>query len=156
MMNQERKRKFGIRQEILISFVIFSVLALGSIAITAIIFNNIIGNSITGATPDEQARIAANLEIQLAIILVSLWEIIVISLFVGLKLADSVVKPIHNLTNIALKLCTHDLKTISFQDIDTDFDKEIEVKNEELGSLTYAFKNLVKKVKEDIEKDQED
>ena len=148
---QKGKRKFGLRQEILISFVVLCVIALGSVAITAAIFNNIIGASISGATPAEEALISETVEIQIAIIFVSLWEIIVISLFVGLKLADSVVKPIHKLTNIALKLCTHDLKTVSFEEIDTDFDEGLEVKDAELNNLTQAFKKLVKKVKEDIE-----
>lgn len=151
MMFQQNKRKFGIRQEILLSFVIVCVIALGSIAITAAIFNEVIGNSIVGATPEDQAKIAETLEIELAIILISLWQIIVISLFVGLKLSDSIVNPIHKLTNIALKLCTHDLKTVSFKEIDTDFDKELEDKDPEFGNLTQAFKKLVKKVKEDVE-----
>ena len=147
-MTQQAKRKIGIRQEILISFVILNVIALGALAITAIIFNNIIGNSITGAT----AEVLENSEVQGAIIIVTMWEIIVISLFVVLKLADSVVKPIQKLTNIALKLCTHDLKTVSFQEIATDFDKEIETQETELGNLTEAFKKLVNRVKEDIKK----
>ncbi len=150
-MSIQKQRKFGIRQQILISFVILCVIALGSIAITAGLFNNLIGTTIVAPTPQDQAKIAANLEVQLLIILVSLWEIIVISLFIGLKLADSVVKPIHRLTNIALKLCTHDLKSVSFEEIDTDFDEEVEVQNTEIGNLTEAFKKLVKKVKEDIE-----
>lgn len=150
-MSEQAKRKFGIRQEILLSFVILCLISLGSVAITAAIFNDILGRSISGATAAEEARIAENLEIQLAIIFVSLWEIIVISLFVGLKLADSVVKPIHKLTNIALKLCTHDLKTVSFEEIDTDFDEELEVQDTELDNLAQAFKKLVKKVKADIE-----
>lgn len=150
-MSQQLKRKFGLRQEILVSFVVLSLIALGSLAIMAAIFNNIIASSITGASAEDQANIAANLEVQLAIIFVSLWEIIVISLFAGLKLADSVIKPIHRLTNIAVKLCTHDLKTVSFEEIDTDFDQEIEVQNTEIGSLTNAFKKLVKRVKEDME-----
>ncbi len=150
-MSTQKQRKFGIRQQILISFVILCLIALGSIAITAAIFNNVIGTAIVAPTPLDQEKIAANLEVQLLIIFVSLWEIIVISLFIGLKLADSVIKPIHRLTNIALKLCTHDLKTVSFEEIDTDFDEEVEVQNTEIGNLTEAFKKLVKKVKEDIE-----
>ncbi len=150
-MSTQKQRKFGIRQQILISFVILSLIALGSIAITAGLFNNLIGTTIVAPTPQDQERIVENLNTQLAIIFVSLWEIIVISLFIGLKLADSVVKPIHRLTNIALKLCTHDLKTVSFEEIDTDFDEEVEVQNTEIGNLTEAFKKLVKKVKEDIE-----
>ena len=146
-MSQKLKRKFGLRQEILVSFVILCLISLGSLAIMAIIFNIIIGNSITGAS----VEIAENLNVQLAIIFVSLWEIIVISLFAGLKLADSVIKPIHRLTNIAVKLCTLDLKTVSFEEIDTDFDQEIEGQNTEIGSLTNAFKKLVKRVKEDME-----
>ncbi len=146
-MSQQLKRKFGLRQEILVSFVVLSVIALGSLAIMAAIFNGVIGSSITGAS----VEITANLEVQLAIIFVSLWEIIVISLFAGLKLADSVIKPIHRLTNIAVKLITLDLKTVSFEEIDTDFDQEIEVQNTEIGSLTNAFKKLVKRVKEDME-----
>jgi len=150
-MSLQSKKKFGLRQEILVSFVILSLIALGSLAILAAVFNGIIGNSIIGATPEDQARIAENLEVQLAIIFVSLWEIIVVSLFAGLKLADSVIKPIHRLTNIAAKLCTLDLKTVSFEEIDTDFDQEIEGQNTEIGSLTNAFKKLVKRVKEDME-----
>ena len=150
-MSTQKQRKFGIRQQILISFVILSLIALGSIAITAGLFNNLIGTTIVAPTPQDQERIVENLNTQLAIIFVSLWEIIVISLFIGLKLADSVVKPIHRLTNIALKLCTHDLKTVSFEEIDTDFDEEVDVQNTEIGNLTEAFKKLVKKVKEDIE-----
>jgi len=144
-------KKFGLRQEILVSFVILSLISLGSLALMAAIFNGVIGSSITGASAEDQAKIAANLEVQLAIIFVSLWEIIVISLFAGLKLADSVIKPIHRLTNIAVKLCTLDLKTVSFEEIDTDFDQEIEEQNTEIGSLTNAFKKLVKRVKEDME-----
>jgi len=144
-MSIQKRRKYGIRQQILTSFVILCLVSLGSIAVTAAIFNNMIGAMIGGS-----ASVKENLEVQLAIIFVSLWEIIVISLFVGLKLADSVIKPIHKLTSIALKLCTHDLKTVSFEEIDTDFDEEMEVQNTEIGSLTDAFKKLVKKVKEDI------
>lgn len=154
-MTQQKKRKFGIRQEILLSFVVLCLIALGSIAITAAIFNEVIGNNIVGATPEDQAKITETLEIELAIIFISLWQIIVISLFVGLKLADSIVKPIHKLTNIALKLCTHDLKAVSFKEIDTDFDKELEEQDPELGNLTQAFKKLVKKVKEDVEEKSE-
>ena len=150
-MSTQKQRKFGIRQQILVSFVILSLIALGSIAITAGLFNNLIGTTIVAPTPQDQEKIVENLNTQLAIIFVSLWEIIVISLFIGLKLADSVIKPIHRLTNIALKLCTHDLKTVSFEEIDTDFDEEVEVQNTEIGNLTEAFKKLVKKVKEDIE-----
>ncbi|MBY9008318.1 MAG: hypothetical protein KGD74_00470 [Candidatus Lokiarchaeota archaeon] len=150
-MSQQLKRKFGLRQEILVSFIVLSLISLGSLAIMAAIFNGVIGSSIIGASAEDQARIAANLEVQLAIILVSLWEIIVVSLFAGLKLADSVIKPIHRLTNIAVKLCTLDLKTVSFEEIDTDFDQEIEGQNTEIGSLTNAFKKLVKRVKEDME-----
>jgi len=150
-MSTQKQRKFGIRQQILISFVILCLIALGSIAVTAAFFNNLIGTTIVAPTPQDQAKIAENLNTQLAIIFVSLWEIIVISLFIGLKLADSVVKPIHRLTNIALKLCTHNLKTVSFEEIDTDFDEEVEVQNTEIGNLTEAFKKLVKKVKEDIQ-----
>ena len=146
-MAQQAKRKIGIRQEILISFIILNVIALGTIAIVAVIFNNLIGTSITGATEE----VLENTQTQFAIILITLWEIIVISLFVGLKLADSVVKPIQKLTNIALKLCTHDLKTVSFQEIATDFDKEIETQETELGNLTEAFKKLVNRVKEDAQ-----
>jgi len=153
-MSQQRKRRFGIRQEILLSFVVLCVVALGTIATTTAIFNSIISNLIVGASADEQAMIAENLEIQMAIIFITLWEIIVISLFVGLKLADSVVKPIHKLTNIALKLCTHDLRAVSFEEIDTDFDKELEVQNSELDGLTQAFKKLVKRVKEDVKEQQ--
>lgn len=145
-MSIQKQRKYGIRQQILTSFVILCLVSLGSIAVTAAIFNNMIGTMIGGS-----ASIVENLEVQLLIIFVSLWEIIVISLFVGLKLADSVIKPIHKLTSIALKLCTHDLKTVSFKEIDTDFDEEMEVQNTEIGSLTEAFKKLVKKVKEDVE-----
>ena len=144
-------RKFGLRQEILVSFVILSLISLGSLALMAALFNGIIGDTITGASVEDQARITANLEIQLAIIFVSLWEIIVISLFAGLKLADSVIKPVHRLTNIAVKMCTLDLKTVSFEEIDTDFDQEIEGQSTEIGSLTNAFKKLVKRVKEDME-----
>jgi len=150
-MSTQKQRKFGIRQQILISFVILCLFALGSIAITAGLFNNLIGTTIVAPTPQDQEKIVENLNTQLAIIFVSLWEIIVISLFIGLKLADSVIKPIHRLTNIALKLCTHDLKAVSFEEIDTDFDEEVEVQNTEIGNLTEAFKKLVKKVKEDIE-----
>ena len=143
--------KFGLRQEILVSFVILSLISLGSLAIMAALFNGVIGNTIAGASVEDQAKITANLEIQLAIIFVSLWEIIVISLFAGLKLADSVIKPIHRLTNIAVKMITLDLKTVSFEEIDTDFDQEIEGQNTEIGNLTNAFKKLVKRVKEDME-----
>jgi len=64
-MSQQLKRKFGLRQEILVSFVVLSLIALGSLAIMAAIFNGIIGSSITGASAEDQAKIAANLEVQL-------------------------------------------------------------------------------------------
>ncbi|MFX1323809.1 MAG: hypothetical protein ACFE8N_02560 [Promethearchaeota archaeon] len=147
-MSQQKKGRFGIRQQILLSFIVFCAIALGTVAITAAVFNSVIGASLP---PSDQAQNAANLEVQMIIIFITLWEIIVISLFVGLKLADSVVKPIQKLTNIVVKLCTHDLKTVSFQEIDTDFEKEMEVQDEELGNLTDAFKKLVKTFKEDIE-----
>ena len=146
----QKKRRFGIREEILISFAIFCVISLGSIAITAGIFNYIIGSSVVGG----MAEVSSNLEIQMVILFITLWELIVISLFVGLKVSDSVIKPIHKLTNLAAKLATHDLKTVSFEEIDTDFDKEIEIQDTELGNLTQAFKRLVKKVKTDAEEDK--
>ncbi|MHA1986251.1 MAG: hypothetical protein ACW98D_06405 [Promethearchaeota archaeon] len=149
-MAQAENKKSGIRKQILISFVILNVIALGVIAVTAIIFNSLIGNSITGAPDEVLDLVRDNIQTQFAIIIITLWEIIVISLFVGLKLADSVVKPIQKLTNIALKLCTHDLKTVSFQEIATDFDKEIETQETELGNLTEAFKKLVNRVKDDV------
>jgi hypothetical protein len=59
-MSQQSKRKFGLRQEILVNFVVLSLIALGSLAIMAAIFNSIIGSSITGASAEQQQEIAAN------------------------------------------------------------------------------------------------
>ncbi len=96
-----------------------------------------------------QDKINQNLGIQLAIIFSVLGGILVASLYIGLKTADSVVKPIHKLTQIALQLSTEDVGKTAAEKIDEDFGKELLEQDDEIGGLTRSFKNLVMMVRED-------
>ena len=72
-----------------------------------------------------------------------------IALYIGLSIANSVVRPIQKLTNFALKLSTDEITSDVLQEIDTDFDREMAEQDDEIGGLTRAFKSLVKMVQED-------
>lgn len=97
-----------------------------------------------------QAKINLQTGIQIGIMILVLIGIVVLVLFVGLRVADSVVRPIQKLTEIAIKLSTEDVKRTSIEiDIDTDFNIKEAQETDEIGDLMNAFKNLVKKVKEE-------
>lgn len=135
-MAQKQSRQWGIRNDILFSYVLVSLIALGGIAATTGIFMGIISSSGGAAAQDI-------LQVQLAVIFITLWEIIVIALLVGIKIANSVVNPIYKLTQMAGKLATHDIKTVVLKDINTDFDREVRTHDQEIVNLTLAFKKLV-------------
>ena len=78
----------------------------------------------------------------------------ILVLVIGIKVADSVVKPIQKLTRLALKLSTDNVKK-SASEIDTDFDKELMEQDDEIGELTRAFQNLIFKVREDAQKEDD-
>jgi HAMP domain-containing protein len=75
--------------------------------------------------------------------------VICLVLFFGLKMANSVVKPIQKLTNIAVQLATDDVKKAVIS-IDANFGDEMK-QDDEIGDLARAFKNLLAHVKEDSE-----
>ncbi len=139
-MALKQSRPWGIRNDILFSYVLVSLIALGGIGATTAIFIGIISSS---AGPGLGAQAQANLQVQLAVIFITLWEIIVIALLVGIKIANSVVNPIFKLTQMAGKLATHDIKTVALKDIDTDFDREVRTQDQEIVNLTMAFKKLL-------------
>jgi HAMP domain-containing protein len=101
-----------------------------------------------------QQQANLNLGIQLAIMLSILGVILVVSLWVGLTIANSVVQPIQRITNMALKLSTEDIKT-TIKEFDNNFDREMKdevQKDDEIGNLAKAFKNLVKAVQNEDDK----
>ena len=105
-----------------------------------------------------QQSASISLGIQLAIMLTILGVILVVSLWVGLSIANSVIQPIQRITNMALRLSTEDIKT-TIKEFDTDFDREMKEevgKDDEIGNLAKAFKNLVKTVQEEEGKEQGD
>ncbi|HME54187.1 MAG TPA: cache domain-containing protein [Candidatus Lokiarchaeia archaeon] len=101
-----------------------------------------------------QQQANLNLGIQLAIMLSILGVILVVSLWIGITIANSVVQPIQRITNMALKLSTEDIKT-TIKEFDADFDREMKddvQKDDEIGNLAKAFKNLVKAVQDENDK----
>jgi len=145
-MSEKKTTRFGIKKEIVVTYALMSLIGLGGIAITTGIFLGIIASMNTGL--EEQVR--QSLEIQLTVIFVTMWEIVIISLFAGIKIANSVIRPIYKITQMAVQLATHDIKTVALQKIDTDFDRELETQDHEIVNLTLAFKNLVKAVKKEV------
>nr|MDO8110180.1 cache domain-containing protein [Candidatus Sigynarchaeota archaeon] len=105
-----------------------------------------------------QQQVALNLTVQLVIMLGILGVILIVALWIGLTIANSVVAPVQKLTNMALKLSTEDIKT-TVKEFDTTFTREMkdeEEKDDEIGRLTRAFKGLVRTVQEDAKKEVKD
>ncbi|MBN2150090.1 MAG: hypothetical protein JW839_01465 [Candidatus Lokiarchaeota archaeon] len=104
-----------------------------------------------------ESQVALNLTIQLVVMLGLLGVILVFALWIGLTTANSVVQPIQKLTNMALRLSTEDIKkTAATGDIGAAIDRELGDKGDEIGeigSLTRAFKGLVKAVQEEGRKE---
>jgi hypothetical protein len=97
-----------------------------------------------------QAELAQQRALQIGILIGIAVAVICAVLLVGLKMANSVVKPIQKLTNIAVQMATDDVKTAVVK-IDANFGEEM-AQDDELGDLARAFKNLLEHVKEDSEK----
>lgn len=104
-----------------------------------------------------EAQVAMNLTIQLVVMFTILGIILAFALWIGLTTANSVVQPIQKLTNMALKLSTEDIKkTAAMGNISESIDRELGDKGDdigEIGSLTRAFKGLVKAVQEEGKKE---
>nr|MDO8083308.1 cache domain-containing protein [Candidatus Sigynarchaeum springense] len=101
-----------------------------------------------------EQQVTLNLGIQLVVMLGIVAVILIFSLWIGISIANSVVQPIQKLTDMALKLSTEDIKqTAASRDIGTKLDRELEEKDDEIGSLTRAFKGLVKAVQEEGKKE---
>jgi Cache domain len=99
-----------------------------------------------------ESEISKQMAVQIGIISAVVVIVTIVVLIIGIKVADSVVKPIQNLTKVALKLSTDNVKK-SASEIDTDFDKELMEQDDEIGELTRAFQNLIFKVREDAQKE---
>ncbi|MFX0003215.1 MAG: cache domain-containing protein [Candidatus Hodarchaeota archaeon] len=97
-----------------------------------------------------QDNINRNLTIQLSIIFAILAIIVTLVLIMGLKISDSIIKPIKKLTNLALQLATEDIKKTvldkseAFEDLETIIEKD-----DEIGGLSRSFKNLILMVREE-------
>ncbi|MFX1452808.1 MAG: hypothetical protein ACFFCM_18370, partial [Promethearchaeota archaeon] len=97
-----------------------------------------------------QDNINRNLTIQLSIIFTILAAIIVVVLIIGLKISDSIIKPIKKLTSLALQLATEDIKKTAidkseaFEELETIIEKD-----DEIGGLSRSFKNLILMVREE-------
>ncbi|MFX1390943.1 MAG: cache domain-containing protein [Promethearchaeota archaeon] len=97
-----------------------------------------------------QDNINRNLTIQLSIIFTVLGIIIAVVLIMGLKISDSIIKPIKKLTNLALQLATEDIrktvldKSEAFEELETIIEKD-----DEIGGLSRSFKNLILMVREE-------
>jgi hypothetical protein len=104
-----------------------------------------------------ESQVSTNLTIQLIVMFSILGVILAFALWIGLTTANSVVQPIQKLTNMALKLSTEDIKkTAASGDIGAAIDRELGDKGDdigEIGSLTRAFKGLVKAVQEEGQKE---
>ncbi|MFW9876575.1 MAG: cache domain-containing protein [Candidatus Thorarchaeota archaeon] len=106
---------------------------------------------------DLQESLNRNLNIQLSITFIILAIIVVIVLIVGLKISDSIVKPLKKLTNLALQLATEDIKRTALEksEIFEELDDIIE-KDDEIGGLSRSFKNLVLMVGEESKSEEKE
>ncbi|MFX1346406.1 MAG: cache domain-containing protein [Promethearchaeota archaeon] len=98
-----------------------------------------------------------NLTIQLSIIFIFLAIIVVVVLMVGLKISDSIVKPLRKLTNLALQLATEDMKKTALEK--SEFFEELDdiiEKDDEIGGLSRSFKNLVLMVREETKSEEKE
>ncbi len=99
---------------------------------------------------DLKAKIASNFAIQITLLLVLLGIIVGLALFVGLKVSDSLVKPIKRLTNLALQLSTEDVKKTILEKSDKLEELNDLIKqDDEIAGLARSFKNLALTIKED-------
>ncbi len=107
-----------------------------------------------------ESQVAMNLTVQLVVMFSIMGVILVFALWIGLATANSVVQPIQKLTNMALKLSTEDIKkTAATGDIGAVIDRELGDKGDdigEIGSLTRAFKGLVKAVQDEGKKESKE
>ncbi len=97
-----------------------------------------------------QNQITISLIIQLVIMFVILAMIIVLTLYIGVKISDSIVHPIKRLTDLALDLSTEDIKKTSLEKSEAieQLDELIE-KDDEIGGLSRSFKNLIMMVRDE-------
>ena len=102
-----------------------------------------------------QDNLNRNLTIQLSIIFIILAIIVVVVLMVGLKISDSIVKPLRKLTKLALQLATEDMKKTALEK--SEFFEELDdiiEKDDEIGGLSRSFKNLVLMVREEAKPEE--
>jgi len=104
-----------------------------------------------------QGSINKNLTIQLSIIFIILAIMVVVALVIGLKMSDSIVKPLRKLTNLALQLATEDIKKTALDKSEAfeELDDIIE-KDDEIGGLSRSFKNLVLMVGEEAKPEEKE
>jgi hypothetical protein len=98
-----------------------------------------------------QNQLNNQLTTQLITIFIILAIVAGVVIVVGLKVADSVVRPIKKLTDLAIQLSTDNVKKAVITQLDTNFDKDLGQEEDEIGDLSRAFKILLVKVKEDAE-----
>ncbi len=104
-----------------------------------------------------QDNLNRNLTIQLSIIFIILAIIVVVVLMVGLKISDSIVKPLRKLTKLALQLATEDMKKTALEK--SEFFEELDdiiEKDDEIGGLSRSFKNLVLMVREETKSEEKE
>ncbi|NHJ86489.1 MAG: HAMP domain-containing protein [Asgard group archaeon] len=107
-------------------------------------------NEVLAPVNELQEEINLNLIIQwLVIILISI-AIIALSVIIGRKIADTIIKPIKKLTNLALELSTEDIKKTSLEK-SAVFDEldELTANDDEIGGLSRSFKNLILMVRDE-------
>jgi hypothetical protein len=98
---------------------------------------------------DLQNQIMLNLTIQIILMFFIIGAIILLSVFIGVKVSDTIVKPIKRLTDLALDLSTEDIRKTSVEksEMIEKLDELIE-QDDEIGGLSRSFKNLFMMVRD--------
>jgi methyl-accepting chemotaxis protein len=102
---------------------------------------------------DLENSLNQRMRVQITTLIIIIAVVIVGVLIIGLRVANSVVKPIQKLTNLAMQLSTENIQKAALK-IDSNFDADMQ-QDDEIGDLTRAFKKLVLSVQEDAKESKD-